>query len=153
MTEDRLTPQAMWALYGGPDAEAPPPAWHFCDNQADADVLAALVVAGIKGATAGALWAYEAEGEPLPQAGDHNIITDWEGRARAVIRTTVVEVVPFGEVTAEFAAAEGEGDGSLEYWREAHRAAFSRELAALGRVLTDDMPVVCQRFEVVFRDE
>ena len=67
-------------------------AWHFCDNQADADELAGLVLAGRKRATAGALWSYEAEDEPLPQVGDFSVLTDWSGLARCVILTVTVEV-------------------------------------------------------------
>jgi len=125
-------------------------AWHFCDNQADADELAELVLAGRKRATAGALWSYEAEDEPVPQAGDFSVVTDWSGAARCVIRTVSVEVVAFDAVGEGFAAAEGEGDGSLGFWREAHWAAFSRELEGSGRSPQPDMPVVCERFEVVF---
>ena len=78
------------------------------------------------------------------------MITDWSGAARCVIRTVTVEVVAFDAVSEEFAATEGEGDGSLAYWREAHWTAFSRELEGTGRALRPDMPVVCERFEVVF---
>jgi uncharacterized protein YhfF len=124
-------------------------AWHFCDNESDANELADLVLVGTKRATTALLWSYEAENEPLPQAGDLNIVTDWEGQARCVIRTTSVEVLPFEAVTPEFAAIEGEGDGSLEYWREAHVAAFTRELAGSGRTLEPASSVVCQCFEIV----
>ncbi|MHB1136467.1 MAG: ASCH domain-containing protein [Coriobacteriia bacterium] len=127
-------------------------AWHFCDNEADANELADLVLSGTKRATAGLLWSYEAEDEPLPAVGDLNVITDWDGRARCVIRTTSVEVVPFEAVTPEFAAIEGEGDGSLRYWREAHEAAFTRELADSGRTFEPSLLVVCECFEVVFGD-
>jgi len=61
-----------------------------------------------------------------------------------------VEVVRFDEVSEEFAAAEGEGDRSLAFWREAHWAAFSREFEGMQRSPQPDMPVVCERFEVVF---
>ena len=147
--------EELWAAFltARPDAvgpEAAYSAWHFCDNQADADELAELVIAGRKRATAGALWSYEAEGEKLPEPGDLSVITDWSGAARAVIRTTAVEVVRFDEVTEEFAATEGEGDGSLAFWREAHWAAFSREFEGTARATSLDMPVVCERFEVVF---
>ena len=147
--------EEMWAAFlTARPGLAPPGAtyssWHFCDNQPDADELADLVLAGRKGATASALWSYEAENEPLPQVGDLSVITDWTGLARCVIRTSLVEVVAFAAVGEEFAAVEGEGDGSLEYWREAHRAAFGRELAGSDRSPGPDMPVVCERFEVVF---
>ncbi len=125
-------------------------AWHFCDNEADANELAELVLSGRKRATAGDLWSYEAEDEPLPRVGDFSVVTDWVGTAVCVIRTTSVEVVPFEAVTAEFAATEGEGEGSLGYWREAHEAAFTRSLREIGREFEPDMPVVCECFEVVF---
>ncbi len=59
--------------------------------------------------------------------------------------------VPFSEVDAEFAAAEGEGDRSLDYWREGHWYYFTIELEAFGRQPELDMPLVCERFEVVYR--
>jgi uncharacterized protein YhfF len=86
----------------------------------------------------------------LPRVGDFSVITDWNDRSVCVIRTTSVEVVPFHAVTEEFAATEGEGDGSLRYWREAHQAAFTRGLSPIGREFAPDMAVVCERFEVVF---
>jgi uncharacterized protein YhfF len=87
-------------------------AWHFCDNAQDAHELAALVKAGYKRATASAYWAYEDNREPLPTIGDYSVIINWEGEAQCIIRTTSVEIVPFNEVTADFARAEGEGDHS-----------------------------------------
>jgi len=149
---------AMWTAFVSAcpetvDLATPYSAWHFCDNRSDAEALAELVRSGRKRATAGALWSYEDEHEPLPGAGDYSVVTDWDGRARCVICTRSVEVVPFAEVTADFAATEGEGDGSLEYWRQEHWAAFSRGLAEIGRVPELDMPVVCERFDVVFDEE
>ena len=64
----------------------------------------------------------------------------------------LVDIVPFERVAREFAAAEGEGDGSLEYWREVHWTCFTRELRTYGRDAQPDMPVACERFEVVFGD-
>ncbi len=66
-----------------------------------------------------------------------------------ITRLTEVSVVPFGEVTAEYAAIEGEGDGSLEYWRRGHWAFFTRECHLLGREPLETMPVVCCVFEVL----
>ncbi|HEU0052064.1 MAG TPA: ASCH domain-containing protein, partial [Longimicrobium sp.] len=124
--------------------------FHFCDNEADADHCAALVVARRKQATAASLWWHEACGEPVPRAGDHHVVTDWSGEARCVIRTTEVAVVSFRDVTAEHAAAEGEGDLTLEWWRVTHWAYYHRELAGTAFTPRDDMPIVCERFIVVF---
>lgn len=125
-------------------------AWYFCDNAEDADECGRLVVAGKKRATASALWTYELERQPLPEVGDYSIVTDWAGEALCVIRTTSLETVRFNEVSAEFAATEGEGDGSLEWWRSAHLEFYSRELASWGREPEPDMPIICEIFECVF---
>lgn len=121
----------------------------FGDSEALAAELGGLVVSGAKRATASSVWALEAEGREPPKPGDYSIVTTWSGEPLCIIRTLAVEVVPFGEVSAEFAAAEGEGDGSLESWRSGHAAYFGRECARLGREFSPDMPVVCERFEVV----
>jgi uncharacterized protein YhfF len=59
-------------------------------------------------------------------------------------------VVPFNKVSAEFAASEGEGDGSLTFWRQAHLQYFTRECARIGRPFEQSMPVVCERFCLVY---
>jgi len=127
-------------------------AFHFDDNERSANELARLVLAGTKRATAGLVWSFENASVPLPRVGDVSVVTDWAQTPLCVIETQRVDIVPYDEVSAEFAATEGEGDGSLRYWREAHWAYFGRECERIGRVRSPNMPVVCERFEVVFRD-
>lgn len=127
--------------------------FHFDDNERSADELARLVLSGTKRATAGLLWSFEAAGVPPPKPGDLSIVTDWSGAPQCVIETTGVELVPFDQVSAEFAATEGEGDGSLAYWQAAHQAYFGRECGRLGRQAAPDMPVVCERFRVAWRGD
>jgi uncharacterized protein YhfF len=67
-----------------------------------------------------------------------------------VLRTADVEIRPFGEVDADFAAAEGEGDGSLDYWRAAHWSYFTRRREILGRTPSQRMPVILERFDLVY---
>ncbi|MET0519452.1 MAG: ASCH domain-containing protein [Burkholderiaceae bacterium] len=90
-------------------------AFHFGDSEEMATQLAELVLAGTKRATAGSIWSFENEGKALPQAGALSVVTNWAGAALCVIETVRVDIVAFKEVTAEFAAAEGEGDGSLAF--------------------------------------
>ena len=146
----------MWAAFLStrPDdaalAARPISAWHFCDTPEDADLCAALVRDGRKCATSPSAWGFTARGEPLPQVGDFHVVTDWSGVAQCVIQTTAVEIVPFDRVTSAHAAAEGEGDGSLDHWRRTHRAYYERELAGTGFAPRDDMPIVRERFTVVY---
>ncbi len=126
-------------------------AFHFDDNAPSADELAALVLSGRKRATAGLLWAYEADGKPTPKPGDLSVVTLFSGKPVCVIETQEVKIVPFSKVGADFAATEGEGDGSLAYWQRAHTAFFGRECRRLGREFSLSAPVVCERFAVVYR--
>jgi uncharacterized protein YhfF len=111
--------------------------------------LLALIRDGRKRAGTSLLWAIEVEKEPLPQIGQIEIVVDHQNEPALVTRITRVEVVPYNQVTAEYAAIEGEGDGSLHDWREVHWAFFSRECKRIGRVPTEFMPVVCAVFEVL----
>ena len=132
-----------------PLASLRPPAWAFGATPEQADDLLALLLSGIKTATAGALWDYEAEGEALPSPGALGIVTDGRGVPHALVVTTQVEVVPFNEVSAEHAYLEGEGDRSLATWREVHERFFT-EHAVHSRGFSRDMPVVLQRFAVLY---
>jgi uncharacterized protein YhfF len=124
---------------------------HFGDSESLADELASLVLDGTKRATASLLWSYEADYKPTPKPGDLSIVEQWSGQPVCVIETLSAEIVPFESVNAEFAATEGEGDGSLEYWRRGHWSYFGRECARIGKEPTASMMVVCERFSVVFR--
>lgn len=123
--------------------------WHFCDNEKDANELAELVYRGEKTATCSSHWLYEVEGEPLPQVGDYSVIENWKGNAVCIIKTTAINIVPFGEVTAEHAAKEGEGDKSLAYWREVHKTVYTEECKVYDREFSEKMLVVCEEFEVM----
>ena len=140
--------------YFGPTVleAVPPPAWSFGATPEQADGLVALVLDGTKTATASALWDYEAVGEPLPEVGGLGIIVDGRGHPRALISTTTVEVVPFDEVDEEHALREGEGDRSLEQWRAVHERFFT-EHAEHDRGFARDMPVVLERFTVLYQSE
>jgi uncharacterized protein YhfF len=132
---------------GVPWGEAvPPPAWSFGDSPAVADELVELVLAGKKRATTGVKQEYDDQGEPLPRVGELSIIVDGSGTPRVLVRETEVRVVPFGEVTPGQAAAEGEGDLTLEWWRQTHRDVFAR----YGYPVDDDTLVVWERFDVLY---
>jgi uncharacterized protein YhfF len=109
-----------------------------------------LVVAGIKTATCSAPWEYEAEGTRPPQAGELAIVLNGADEPLCIIETVEVTVRPYNEVDVQFAHDEGEGDRSLAYWRDAHWTFFSRTLPKIGRVPTQTMPLVCERFRVVY---
>lgn len=125
-----------------PAAYAAAPRWAFGDSPELADELLALVLAGSKRATCSSLASCEAD--IMPSVGEISVILDGAGVARCVIRTTQVDVMPFEQVSEDFARAEGEGDLSYEWWRDAHEAYYRREGS-----WAPGMKVVCERFELV----
>jgi len=125
-----------------------PVAWSFGDNPEQADRLLGLVLDGTKTATSSALSEYDGDDAPLPREGDLSIVVDGAGHPKALIRTTDVAVVPFGEVSDDFAAAEGEGDRSLEAWRTDHTEFFTRVLGLV--TVPEDFMVVTERFELLY---
>lgn len=127
-----------------------PQSFYFCDNQDDADECADLVVRGIKQATATSLWWFEKHDEPLPKAGDLAIVTNWEGVPMAIIETTHVVPRPYHQIDEEFAASEGEGDGSLQYWQRVHKAYYNREMNPHGEEFHEDMIIMCEYFRTVY---
>jgi 5-formyltetrahydrofolate cyclo-ligase len=88
-------------------------------NEAIADELVELYLAGKKTAGSGLVKDYETAGDPLPKVGDQWTILDSRRRPRATAKTVRVEIHRFRDVPVEIAIAEGEGDLSLDYWREA----------------------------------
>ena len=146
-----MTPEEMWrALTAHTPVAAGYEAWHFHDNQEDADHLAQLVLEGKKRGTASCSYAYVKEDDPFPKADEYSVITDWAGEAQCVIQTLRVEIVPWREVSGKYAALEGEGDLSLDYWRRAHKPFFIQECERCGQSFTTEMPVVCEEFKLVW---
>lgn len=124
-------------------------AWSFGDTPEMADELGQLVLDGTKTGTASLAWEYTVDNEPIPRAGEYSIVLNGNGDPLCIIETTRVYIEPFNLVDEEQAYAEGEGDRSLAYWREAHWKYFTHRCEALQREPSEYMPVVCERFRVV----
>jgi len=121
----------------------------YGDSPSLSSELIALICSGHKRAGTSLLWAMQAENERTPSVGEIEVVVNHRNEPAVITRITSVRVVPYDEVTAEYAAIEGEGDGSLEYWRDAHWTFFSRECERIGRQPSESMPVVCSVFELL----
>lgn len=145
-----MTPQECWNQYKeiNPLAGPEPEAWAF---GAAPDLLAELVVQGVKTATASAYDEYVHYEEELPKVGDLDMVLDGQGQAVAIIETTKVTVLPFRDVSADHAYKEGEGDRSLTYWRQVHEELFTKWLADIGLTFSPESKVVLEEFQVVYK--
>lgn len=66
----------------------------------------------------------------------------------AIIQLTEVTILPMNEVPVEFALLEGEGD--YEFWWNAHKQFLTKELQGYGLEFSEDIPLVCGRFKVIY---
>ena len=79
----------------------------------------------------------------MPVVGRQDIALDWDGNPALKIETIEVTIRRFCDVDEDFALAEGEDD-TLEGWRRAHQAYFTRNGG-----FTPEMELVCERFRLV----
>jgi uncharacterized protein YhfF len=122
--------------------------FHFDLTERVANALLHLVLIGQKKATCSSLLAFK--DEIVPKPGDYSIITDWDGNPRCIIQTTKIHNLKFKDMTFELCSKEGEDD-SLESWKKSHTHFFTEEGKQLGYSFDEDMDVVFEEFEVVYK--
>jgi uncharacterized protein YhfF len=107
--------------------------------------LITFILDGNKRATAGLLWEYEKDDEPLETVGEKLAIVDNDGRHVATLQVTGVEVTAFSQVPDEFALAEAEGDLDGNDFRQSHFTIWSKR----GLDIVDDTKIVLVYFAVI----
>lgn len=155
---DRDAAALLWADYAGAhpgrvSACADYTVERFGDSAELADELLALVVCGVKRATAALVAEFAEAGESLPRVGSHWVACDGGGVPRLVLRSTELRIGPFGSADAAFALDEGEDDRTLESWLQGHRRYWERTRAAAGDRFEGTEEVVFERFAVVWPPE
>jgi uncharacterized protein YhfF len=83
-----------------------------------------------------------------PKVGDYSIVNNWNGIPRCVIQTTNIIILPFKDMTYEICKREGE---CLESWKHNHIEFFTEEGKSTGYKFTEDMLVVFEDFEVMYK--
>ena len=140
------------ALTGYEGASPEAPTW-LGDSPEMSEELTKLVIEGTKQGTASLLAEWEYNDEQLPSPGTTEILLNWNNSIAAVIENVETVVVPFKEVTPQFAYLEGEGDRSLEYWRKVHAEFFEKVCERIEEKFTSQLLVVCETFRVLYVPE
>jgi uncharacterized protein YhfF/GNAT superfamily N-acetyltransferase len=126
--------------------------WNFCQGEYLPNKLLGLVKCGKKTATSSALELY-GEDEKLPEVGGLSIITYGNGLPGCIVETREIRIKQFNEISADEARLEGEGDLSLDYWRQAHEWFFRLEYKEAGKTFSEEIPVIFERFQVIYDED
>src|SRR5687768_13370016 len=144
----------LWAEFcssaAGVSVDEPYQVWYFGHTPELAEELAELVIEGKKTGTASLAETNLRKPDEAPIDNGYSVVTDYHGEPKCVVQTTDMRHVPFKDVDPVFAASEGEGDLSLEYWRRVHTECFTLEAERLGFSFDENSIVCCERFKLLY---
>ena len=127
--------------------------WLFGETKKLSNQLVESVRIGQKTATSALVWELEAKGEKLPSVEDIVVVTNWKGDPSCIIEITETEVRPFSEIDERFAFDYGEGDRTLKWWNRAMWDYYSEVCRKVGLEPSTNMPISCQRFRLLYKQE
>jgi len=131
-----------------------PESWFFHNNEKDANRLAELIVTGKKKAGSGLYLWYEEADADLPITGTKHIITDFAGKARAIIEIRNVDTIPFNQISKDYAEMDmGTEIEALKKWKKAHWDFFASAMKESEAKPTEDMLIVCEQFETIWTEK
>lgn len=148
----------MWNSYTKSNPEFKddkiPESEFFHNNKKDANRLAELTVNGKKKAFSGLLSLYKQYSVDLPKVGTKQIITDFNGKAKAIIKNIKVGTIPFNKISKEYAELDmGTAIEPLKKWKKAHWDFFESFLEENKEKLTQEMLIVCVTFETIWTEK
>ena len=107
----------------------------------DNDKLIELVLSNKKRATS----SLYIDDNKLPIIGEKSIICYDNDTFACIVKTIDYKIMKFSEMTEEFARLEGEGDLSLNYWKNVHYDFFK----SIEPSFNDESKIIFEIFEIV----
>ncbi len=111
-----------------------------------------MIVIGKKRAGSNLYFWYEQANADLPKIGTKSIVTDFDGKAQAIIEIIKVDTIPFNKISEDYAELDmGTDVEPLEKWKKAHWDFFTDALQQSGeKPPTEEMLIVCERFQKIW---
>lgn len=106
----------------------------------DNNNLIKLVLEGKKVATS-----YLCSEKDLPKIGEKSIICYDDNSEACIVKTKDCKVIEFKDMTEDLCRLEGEGDLSLEYWKNVHLDFFK----SFDNNFNENSKIIFEIFEVV----
>ena len=123
----------------------------FHNNREDANRLAELTLTNKKKASSGLYSLYKQYNVDLPSVGTKLIVTNFDGKAKAIIQNVSIDTIPFNKISKKYAELDlGTNIDPLEKWKKAHWNFFESFLKESGEKPTENMLIVCIMFEKIW---
>ena len=126
---------------------------HYGNSRAIGDAIIPLVRDGEKTGTFSLAAEFDGKPDDAPSVGDYYVVTDFDGDPALLFRITEIEHVPFVGINATHVQVEGPAARTVEVWRKIHWDYWGSILRARGSEPSEDMPVIFQRFKLLFARE
>ena len=97
-------------------------------------------------------WLMESENIPASHTGQPIILLSYDGKPEIVVQITDIEDTTFGKIDYEVTKIDGPPVRDPEVWIPLHREYWNNILKPYGRSCTDDMPVIVERFQLVYSE-
>lgn len=123
--------------------------WIGLDDATTEQILE-LIRSGDKTGTFSLPWIRERTGKNLPGVGDAIVLVSFDSKPQLVVRITEITEVAFGDISEEHTAVDGSPVRALAVWKPLHIDYWNERLLPLGLAVCDDMPVLIEKFELVY---
>ena len=140
--------EALLEAAGLPN-DAPVESRRIGTDDAMVDAIIERIAIGEKTMTYSLPWLAEHDGRTPPEAGRLVAVLDARGRPALLLRLTGVDTLAFGEVGPGHIQREGIPMRDIDAWRPLHIAVWDEKLGAIGRRVSDDMPVWAEYFDLL----
>ena len=119
-------------------------------DAATTETIFEFIQAGTKVGTFRLPWQLEAKGQARAKVGDPIVLIAWDGTPRMAVRLTATEEITFGGITAAHTGIDGPPVQDPKVWIPLHRDVWNKALEPIGRAVTDSMPLIVERFELIY---
>jgi len=127
-------------------------AFQIGDTPDYADYGARLILAGAKTTTSGLRWEYEQSGMARPFVGALSIVENGQNEPVCVVETVWLAEIPLSAISElDFIVGYGEWGETVESWQQRAWAYYAPHCLELGLTPQHDMPMLCERFQVIYR--
>ena len=123
--------------------------WIGLDRDTTREVID-LIRSGDKTGTFTLPWIVANTEQAEPVVGDTIILIDFDSRPELIVRLTHIETVAFGDVSESHTAIDGPPVRALSIWKPLHTNYWNGMLAPHGMQVSDDMPVLIEKFELLY---